>query len=200
MGSAHQFAAAGAAGALALPSAMAFSLASIVVTNSARVQHAFALGAEKTPASNISSSCPSDAKVTPWRRPATRLTRSLVPWPKKHVSFRMQAGWKSHLSRSAMAAHSSSFRFRNSSCAAAALRRQSSPCLSPRDGAQADGNVTSQSSVVESLAFALDAPAVLPSAPPLNAAEHPLTARGSFLPGCTPDARQKSFMTSRTRL
>ena len=43
--SAHQFA---SASALALPSAMAFFLALIIVTNSARVQYAFALGAEKT--------------------------------------------------------------------------------------------------------------------------------------------------------
>ena len=40
--------------------------------------------AEKTPALNISSLCPSDAKVSPWWCPAMRLMRSLVPWPKKH--------------------------------------------------------------------------------------------------------------------
>ena len=58
----HQVA---AASALALPSAMALSLALIIVTSSARVQCAFALGAEKTPALDISTLCPSDAKVSP---------------------------------------------------------------------------------------------------------------------------------------
>ena len=87
-----------------------------------------------------------------------------------------------------MAAYSLSFCFRNSSCAAAAPRRLLSPCLSLRDGAQADGNVTSQSSVVESPAFALDTPVVLPFAPPLNpAGGWAPYVKGVHLCGCKND-------------